>query len=420
MRLEFPKNFLWGAATSAHQVEGDNHNDWSEWEKSSARIKNLELRIKDEKFRKSFSETLLAGQPSPLEISNYISGKAADHYARYEEDFDLAQSLGHNAHRFSIEWSRIEPKEGEFSEEALAHYKKVVTALKARSMEPFVTLWHWSIPLWLRDKGGWQSREAAGYFVRYAEKVISVFGGDVRFWITLNEPEVYTAHSYLRGKWPPQRKDPLAYGRVTLNLLRAHKLTYAAIKKIDPKAQIGIAKNNVYFEAAHGKIINHFLKKIADWWWNFWLLNKICKHSDFIGLNYYFHNRIAYGFNKNENHKVTDMGWEIYPEGIYHTAKDLARYGLPIYITENGLADAKDDRRATFIKEHLASVHRAIQEGADVRGYLHWSLLDNFEWDKGFYPRFGLIEVDYQTQERRVRKSAEAYAIICRDNFLEI
>jgi beta-glucosidase len=419
MRLEFPKDFLWGASTSAHQVEGDDHNDWSEWERSPERIRNLELRIKNKEFWQGFSWSILAGQPSPLEINNYISGHAAEHYTRYAADFDLAQSLGHNAHRFSIEWSRIEPREGWFDEQELAHYVQVVQALRARGLEPFVTLWHWPLPLWLRDKGGWESRGTARHFARYAEKVARALGPDVRFWITVNEPEIYATNSYLRGIWPPQKKNIFGYGRVTLNLIRAHKAAYATIKQINPAAQIGIAKNNIHFDAAGSKFVNRLLKKIADWWWNFWLLNKIHKQSDFIGLNHYFHNRIDYGFNKNENKIVSDLGWELSPGSLAASARELKKYNLPIYVTEHGLADTDDSRRARFILESLKHLHAAIAVGVPIKGYLHWSLIDNFEWDKGFWPRFGLIEVDYKTQERKVRPSAEVYAKICRENSFE-
>lgn len=208
--------------------------------------------------------------------------------------------------------------------------------------------------------------------------------------------------------------------RVTQNLIKAHKEAYKIIKDINPEAQIGVAKNNVYFEPYQNKIINRLLKKFIDWWWNDYFLNKIKNFQDFIGLNYYFHNRIDFGFNKNGDKETNDMGMEIYPEGIYHVLKDLKKYNKPIYITENGLADAKDEKREKFIKEHLRFIHKAIGEGVNVRGYFYWSLLDNFEWDKGFWPRFGLIEIDYINLERKIRKSALAYSEICKNNGLEI
>jgi beta-glucosidase len=380
--LKFPDGFFWGASTSAYQVEGEINNcDWAEV---------------------------------------YPAGTACDHYNLYEKDFDIAKSLGHNAHRFSIEWSRIEPEEGKFSEIEIEHYRKVILALRQRDIEPFVTLWHWTLPLWIRDLGGWENKKTVEYFARYVGETAAEFKDDVKFWITLNEPEIYTSMSYLKGVWPPQNKNLISYLSVLHNLIKAHKKAYKIIKKIQPDAKISIAKNNVYFEAYKNRLINKLLKKFIDWWWNFYFLNQIKDELDFIGLNHYFHNRINYGFNKNENKVLSDMGWELYPEAIYYVLKDLKKYNKPIYITENGLADAKDEKRTKFIKEHLYWVHKAIKQGVDVRGYLHWSLLDNFEWDKGFWPRFGLVEVNYKTMERKIRPSALEYAKICKENKLEI
>jgi beta-glucosidase len=410
--LKFPKNFYWGGATAAHQVEGGNHNDWSEWEKINAKRLSEEAKIKwqpwqQEKFPEMFNQ------------QNYISGRACGHYNLYEKDFDIAKSLSHNAHRFSIEWSRIEPEEGRFDEKEIEHYRNIIKALRSRGIEPFVTLWHWTNPLWIRDIGGWENKKTIDYFVRYCDKILPSLKS-VQFWITLNEPEIYTSMSYLKRIWPPQKKNFIAYLSVFRNLIMAHKEVYRIIKKIQPETQIGIAKNNVYFEAAGNKIINKILKKFIDWWWNFYFLNQIKNHQDFIGLNHYFHNRINYGFNKNENKIVSDLGWELYPEAIYFVLKDLKKYKKPIYITENGLSDAEDEKREWFIEETLKSVYKAIQERVGVRGYFYWSLLDNFEWDKGFWPRFGLVEVDYKTLERKIRPSAWKYAKICKENKLEI
>jgi len=285
--------------------------------------------------------------------------------------------------------------------------------LKELKIEPFVSIWHWPIPIWLRNKGGWQYKKISDYFARYAEKISTAFGKDVKFWITLNEPEIYASNSYFNGVWPPQKRNLIAYLNVLHNLIKSHRKAYEVIKKINPNAKIGIAKNNIYFEAYQNKIINRLLKKFIDWWWNFYFLNRIKNYQDFIGLNHYFHNRINYGFNKNENKKTSDMGWELYPEAIYFVLKDLKRYNKPIYITENGLADARDKKRGWFIFESLKNVSKAIDEGVDVQGYLHWSLMDNFEWDKGFWPRFGLLEIDYKSLERKIRPSAKFYRDIC-------
>ena len=395
---KFPECFLWGAATSAHQVEGNNHNDWTEWEKENAQRLSKE-----------------SGGKYPPE--NYISGKACDHYNRYEEDFDLARRLGHNAHRFSIEWSRIEPEEGKFDDKEIEHYRDVIRALRARNIEPFVTLWHWTLPVWFVKKGGFEKSGNIKYFVRFCEYAAKEFKDGVKFWITLNEPEIYAANSYLKGIWPPQKKNLISYLQVMINLIKVHREVYIMIKKISSDAKIGVAKNNIYFEAYRNKFHNLMLKKFIDWWWNFYFLNRIKNYQDFIGLNHYFHNRIKnFKFNQNENKKISDMSWELYPEAIYYVLECLKKYSKPVYITENGLADAKDENREWFIKESLKNIHKAIAGGVDVRGYFHWSLLDNFEWDKGFWPRFGLVEVDYETLERKPRSSSAIYAEIAKNN----
>lgn len=396
----FPKGFYWGAATASHQVEGGNHNDWSEWEKSEKRVEDLKSKGLVEKYG----------------LDNFISGRGADHYNKYKEDFKLAKELGHNATRFSIEWSRIEPEEGKFNEKEIQHYKDVVKTLKGLGIEPFVTLWHWPIPLWMKDKGGWESSEMPKYFVRYVRKVVEALGKDVKFWITLNEPVVNSGMAYKEGVWPPQKRSVCKYLQVNRNLIRAHILAYKVIKSIDSKAKVGIAKNNAYYEEKGRCVVNKVIKLLVRYFGNDFWLKHIGKYQDFIGLNHYFHNQIYYGLNKNENKITNDLGWEIWPTSLYYCLKELKKYNKPVYITENGLADSKDEKRIWFIFEMLKGVHKAIEEGIDVRGYLHWSLMDNFEWAEGYWPRFGLIEIDYKTLERKPRKSAHFYRDICIQN----
>ncbi len=415
MLWRFPKNFLWGAATSSHQVEGGTTNDWSEWEKVNADRLAREAAAKFGHLP-GWTEKFGTEAASP---ENYISGIAVDHYHRYEADFDIARSLDHTAHRFSIEWSRVEPEEGRFDEAEIGHYRNVVRALRARSIEPFVTLWHWTLPLWLARQGGMLAPRFPHYFARYAEKMAHALGNDVTFWITLNEPDVVTSHAYLKAAWPPQEKSALKFLRANFALIHAHKKAYDAIKKKLPKSQIGVAKHQVSFELRRNAIANRILKKFAHYFWNRWFLNRIKKYQDFIGLNHYNRNVINNGFSKNPNKRLTDFGWEFYPESIYQALVELKPYKKPIYITENGLADQSDTLRKEFLTRALTSVHRAIHDGADVRGYLYWSFLDNFEWDKGFWPRFGLVDVDRKTLERTIRPSARFYADICQANAIE-
>jgi beta-glucosidase len=389
------EGFLWGAATSSHQVEGNTHNDWSVWEKEHANqlAKNA-----------TSPEFVQATDPQ-----NYISGEACDHYHRFENDFDIAQQLGHNAHRFSIEWSRVEPEKGKFDKEAIDHYRQVVQALKKRNITPCITLWHFTTPLWIAHKGGWAWRKTPRYFERFASTMAQALGNDVTLWMTLNEPMIYTGNAFIRGSWTPQKKNPLTYIKVVHRCIEAHRRTYRAIKEVLPSAKVGIVKNAIYFEAGNERWYNAVLTKIVDWWWNDYVLNRIKKENDCIGVNYYFHSRVDKGCNKNKNKQTNDMGWEIYPEGIYHVLVGYKKYHTPLYITENGIPDAADTKRAQFIKDHVTQMEKAKNEGVDVRGYFYWSLLDNFEWDKGFWPRFGLVEVDYNTQKRTIRDSAWEY-----------
>src|SRR3989344_2356014 len=410
---KFPEGFLWGAATASHQVEGGQCNDWSEWEKANAsRLareseQNFQWNSNWKKFKREATDP-----------KNYISGNACDQYHRYEEDFDILSELHLNAYRLSIEWSRIEPEEGIFNQKEIDHYRGEITSLRRRGIEPFVTLWHSTLPLWLAGKGGTLSNDFSRYFERYAETLVSAFGDDVRFWITENEPDVQTAYAYLKGVWPPQEKSIWKYLLALHHLIAAHKRAYWAIKKRFPAAHIGIAKHQIYFELARGTALNRFLKKTADWIWNFYFLNRIKHHQDFIGLNHYNRNVVDNGFGKNPNKTQTDFGWEYWPDSIHGVLVELKKYGKPIYITENGLADAADTLRQKFIPVALAAVHRAISDGADVRGYFYWSLLDNFEWDKGYWLRFGLVKVDYATQKRTIRSSARVYAKIAEKNTL--
>lgn len=413
-KLEFPKGFLWGASTSSHQVEGNTFNNWSEWEKQNA-----------ERLAKNASKKFESWQqekfPEMFEKENYISGKACDHYNLYEKDFDLAKEGGHNAHRFSIEWSRIEPEEGKFDEKEIEHYRNVLKALRERGMEPFVCLWHWTHPIWLEEKGGASSADFVKHFEIFVERISKEFG-DVKFWLTVNEPMSVIPNGFLTGNWPPQKRNPLVALRVYKVLSDAHKKAYGVIKKNNSYAQVGFANIVAYFEPANkNSLFDKLAVKVAEYFGNKKFLKMTDGKNDFLALQYYFHHKLSFFKGRvNQNKSVSDLNWEIYQEGMYHLLKWMGGYGLPVYVTENGLADSNDEKRSEFITSGLRWIHKAIEEGIDVRGYFHWSLLDNFEWDKGFWPHFGLIEIDFKTQERKPRKSFYEYAKICKENSIEI
>ncbi len=413
-KLKFPDGFLWGAATSSHQVEGGTKNNWSEWERKNARRLAEEAKTKWQKWQQEKF-------PEMFNPKNYISDRACDHYNRFEEDFDLAKSGGHNAHRFSIEWSRIEPEEGKFDENEVEHYKKVIKALKIRGIEPFVTLWHWTEPVWFGEMGGWTNKKSQEYFLRFCKKIAKELKGEVKFWIVVNEPNVGLGFGYFFGSQPLGKKGLINFLKAYFNLLGAYKKVYTEIHKINDNAQVGLAHSFVFYESTLIFPLGKIAKSIAKFGGNFFV-KKIKNKIDFIGCNYYIRNIISLKKIRIEREEGTDLGWEIYPEGIYKILKNLKKYNLPIYITENGLADATDEKREKFIKDHLFWIHKAIGDGVNIKGYMHWSLLDNYEFPdvRGFWPRFGLIEIDYETFERKPRKSFYEYAKICKNNELEI
>ena len=412
--LKFPEGFLWGAATSAYQVEGGNRNDWSEWEKKNAKRLAEEAKTKWAKWQQEKF-------PEMFDPKNYICGRACDHYNRYEEDLGIAKSLGLNAFRISIEWSRIEPEEGKFDEKEIEHYRKVIEAIRARGMEPFVTLWHYTLPLWLADKKGIINKNFPVYFSRYAKLMAERFSDLCKFWITLNEPSVVISHSFLAGIRPPQKKNLYLAWKAYRKIMTAHNLAYDEIKKISSENKIGFANNIKYFEPYRNSILDKLIVKIVDYWGN-WVYYDLSKSkNDFIALQHYFRFRLKFpGRVMLESKNLTDLGWEIYPKGLYKILVDARRYNLPIYITEFGLADSKDQKREKYIKDSLRWIFRAIEEGVKIKGILYWSFLDNFEWDKGFWPRFGLVEMDYKTMERKIRPSAYEYAKICRESKLTL
>ena len=399
------KNFLWGAATSAHQVEGGNHNDWSAWELQNAQRLAREFESKFDGFP---SWTRIKDEAT--NPKNYISGIACDHYHRFREDFDIAKQLGHNAHRFSIEWSRIEPEEGKFDDREIEHYREVIRALRERGIEPFVTLWHWAVPIWFQEKGGWLQPRASQYFGRFVERMAKEFGSEVKFWCTLNEPIVFLSYGYGAGIRPPQQKSIWQIIRVFHRLAAGHRRAYRILHRIAElnkwECAVGIAKHNKWFVAGDRTLKNLLLAAAVRFLWNDAFMLHIRWHQDYVGLNYYNKNVINFGWSRPRKGLYN---LETSAQGFYRSIKDLARYGKPVYILENGIDDPEDSLRPQFIKDHIAAMHKAMQEGVDVRGYFHWSLLDNFEWENGFWPRFGLVDVDRKTLERNIRPSAWEY-----------
>lgn len=395
--LIFPDKFLWGAATSAFQVEGNVKNsEWWTWEQSHQALKDR-------------------------------SGMAADQYHLYEQDFDLAQSLSHNTHRLSIEWSRIEPLDGVFSIDEIDHYKAVLSSLKQKNMKVMLTLHHFSNPLWFAKLGGWTNNKASFYFERFVKKIVPELKEYVDFWITINEPNVYCYLAYRSKHFPPQKKNWWMFFKSYYNMAKAHKKAYAVIHEIEKDAKVGFANNTASFSAFHHHNLEEdFTEYVADIATNhsFYMLTGIKTH-DFLGVNYYQNQYISLNGEailpnlvefKRGQADVSDLGWEILPEGIFDLLMDFSDYHLPIYITENGIASTNDDRRVRFLISYLKEIYHALQFGVDIRGYYYWSLIDNMELDRGFDPRFGLIGVDFKTQERTVRPSALVYQDIIKFN----
>jgi beta-glucosidase len=386
-KLNFPKDFYWGAATASYQVEGNiENNDWA-------------------------YEAYRGNVPK--------ADEGPGHYTRFKEDFDLIKELGHNSHRLSIEWARIEPHEGEFDKKAIEHYREVLQELKKRGITPFVTLWHFTLPLWVYEKGGIESSNFPFYFERYCGVVSEHLADECDHWATMNEPNVVTSNGFNVGSWPPFKKFRLFKGfKVLNNLKRAHINAYKIIKDKDKdeKCEVGVVKDNIYIHS-NKNIFNKIGAKIFRWYWNFYFLNGVKEYIDSIGLNYYFHS--YFGKDKPKLDK-SDMGWDLYPEGIYHTLIELKRYNVPLFIAEAGIADEEDKFRGQYIKDLVYWSHKAIEDGADVKGFMYWSLMDNFEWALGYDKRFGLIEIDYETKERKIRESAYEYKKICKDNALTL
>lgn len=421
----FPDGFLWGAGTSAHQVEGGNrYNDWWRFEQQKGRV-----------------------------ADGSKSGDACRHWELFDADFAAAAGDGHNAHRLSIEWSRIEPEPGRIQAAAVDHYHRVFASLRRHGLKPIVTLHHFTNPLWIADAGGWEVRTTVDRFCRFVRFCAREFGDDVDWWLTVNEPEVFAFRGWSEGTWPPgKRSDRLAL-QVIAHQLEAHGLAYRILHEEDRgdadgdgrPAVVGMAKHIVQLEPHNGwSPFDRLRARFEDRVFNEAVLaapisgdidlfipgaGRVQRHvpelrnaQDFVGLNYYTRWMVrAFGTPPHvarRGARLTDLGWEIHPEGFAQALARAGRAGIPVIVTENGFADAHDAFRARALVEFLLQMGRAVQQGVPVAGYLHWSLLDNFEWAEGLGGRFGLYEVDFSDPQRprRPRPSAAIYAAIARSN----
>lgn len=431
----FPADFIWGAATSSYQIEGAAADDG-----------------KGEGIWDRFSHT--AGR-----VRNGDTGDVAcDHYHRYKEDVSLMADIGLDAYRFSVSWPRVIPAgTGPINEPGLDFYDRLVDELLARGIQPYVTLYHWDLPQALEDDGGWPVRATAEAFPLYASTVADRLGDRVTHFATFNEPHVVSDHGYRVGSHAPGRVEHDAALAAAHHLLVAHGLGLQAIKAAVPGASCGIVLNleprhpathhTLDIEAAgiaHAQVNRWFLDPVTGrgypedgaraWNWHRQEILKgdmdlIAAPIDFVGVNYYSRKFVRSPLlppvePQQPEPERTAMGWEVFPAGLTEVLEFTAsRTGeLPIYVTENGAAypaDAgdptRDPERVGFFHRHLDAAHVAIERGVPLRGYFAWSLLDNFEWAHGYSPRFGLIHVDYDTFERRVRDSARFLAAVARD-----
>ena len=409
MEYKFPKNFLWGAATSSHQIEGYVKNDWTEWEKKTA-VRNS---------KKGVRPVLESLQKSASNPDNYLSDcmYSPESFKYWKQDVQVIKDMGLKAYRLSVEWSRIQPEKDTFSKEGIEYYKNVLKELKKNNIKVVLTCWHWTIPLWLVEENSLLSQNVVEYFTKYVEYLYENLSEYVDYWITINEPESFF-FEYLHGSWPPGRKNIFLYMKVLYKILPSmHIESYKLIKGKDKDIPVSLAKSFVYVSEYNGFFLNKVVKDITNWFVNYSFTDKVKEYMDFVGVNFYFHNKVGILGIKNDNDKVSDMGWWLKPDKLYDLLKLIDnRYKLPMIITENGLADSRDEYKSWWIEESVKAMHKATEDGCNVFGYLHWSLLDNFEWDKGYWPKFGLVSIDPKTKERKIKQSGVFYSKIVKNN----
>ena len=416
--FHFPRGFLWGTATAAHQVEGNNtNNNWYRWENTPGKITN------DEK-----------------------SGLACDWWGgRWKEDFQRAKESGQNAHRLSVEWSRIQPTPDTWDEKALEKYVDMLRWLVRNDMTPMVTLHHFTDPLWLVDQGGWENPNTPALFARFTRKVVEALKDYVNLWITINEPNVYVMSGWLLGAFPPGKNDLPKAALVLENLVRGHAAAYKIIHEQQPNAQVGVAVNYRSLKPARSwNLLDRLPASIQDQIFNnaFHSCLKIGKldlvlkkvkipeaanTQDFIGLNYYSRDLVYFDITKPgsmfgrlqypNDAQLSSTGFIAnIPEGMWDGLNWAHKFDLPIIITENGVEDNTDSMRPRYTIEHIHQVWKAANYNWRVKGYFHWSLVDNFEWERGWSQRFGLWGLDVESQKRIRRTSVDVYEAICKEN----
>ena len=414
--MYFPPDFRWGTATSSHQVEGNNtNNDWWQFEKEEGHI--------------------LDGSTSAL---------ACDWWENAEADFDRAKEMGANAQRLSLEWSRIEPEPGSFDQDALDRYKEMLQGLHDRGMEPMVTLHHFSNPVWLVGKGDFSTDLVVDYFQRYTAKVAAELGHLIPKWVTINEPMVYVLLRYIQDGFPPPNSRGWSAGFHAIRyLLQSHAAAYHTIKEKYPEAMVGVAK---HFRPIKPRVEGNRLdawwaRRVSQFFNDSWMnsmstgrlrwpvgrgtMRGLSGTFDFVGINYYSRAHVRFPPRPSRLYEeqgpkgevmVGDSLFGHYPADLFDVIKENLRHKKPIYITESGLPDDSDELRPTSIMTHLRELWRAVSFNYPVMGYYHWSLVDSFEWERGWTQRFGLIEVDPESQERRWRPSGRLYGEICHSN----
>lgn len=414
----FPKGFLWGTATAAHQVEGNNtNNQWWKWEQEGH--------------------------------CNGASGLACDWWGgRWREDFDRAAETGQNAHRFSVEWSRIQPAPDRWDEDALEKYRAMLRGLKERGMTPLVTLHHFTDPLWVEERGGWENEETAALFAKFVRKTVEALKEYCTLWVTINEPNVYALSGYVDGAFPPGVNDLKRAIQVEANMLRGHAAAYRVIHEVQREARVGYALHYRPMVAKSRSPLDQWMRNIRYSGINMAFPSGIGEGvlkspvgsvsipeakgtQDFFGLNYYTQDTISFNL-RNRKELFTHTGYPAgadfsenkfianLPDGFFDSLKWAARTypNLPILVTENGVEDSKDAMRPRYLAQHIHAMWRAVNFNWPVKGYFHWSLVDNYEWERGWTQRFGLWALDPETQKRTKRPSADLYAAICRENGL--